>query len=439
MRVLLIVSVLLFCIAGISYFSQKEKNRTAPAELSGTEQAIQAEIRTALREEHKEGKQKKQKTENEKRQKAGEDAQAETVKKTETYLAGMTLEEKVAQLFVIVPEALVDGVGCVTNAGEATEKAMQEIPVGGLIYMEKNLQSPQQVKTMLANTQTYSRERIGLPAFLCVDEEGGSVTRIAGKGSFDVPQLEDMASIGSSGNSKRAEQAGDMIGTYLAEYGFNVDFAPVADVLSNPDNTVVKKRSFGSDAGTVSKMCANVLSGLQKHGVYGTYKHFPGHGATTGDTHAGYACTQKTVEELKACELIPFQDAIDNGISFIMVGHISLPSVTGDEKPASLSEKIITGLLREDMGYDGIVITDALNMGAIVQQHSSSEAAVRTIQAGADLILMPADFHAAYQGVLDAVKNGELTEERIDTSMKRILKVKLQMENGDGYTDNITE
>ena len=122
-----------------------------------------------------------------------------------------------------------------------------------------------------------------------------------------------------------------------------------------------------------------------------------------------------------------------------MVGHISLPSVTGDEKPASLSEEIITGLLREDMGYDGIVITDALNMGAIVQQYSSSEAAVRTIQAGADLILMPADFHAAYQGVLDAVKNGELTEERIDTSMKRILKVKLQMENGDGYTDNITE
>lgn len=357
------------------------------------------------------------------------DEAAQLEQKMEHMLETMTLEEKAAQLFVVLPEALVDGVGCVTAAGEMTQNAINDIPVGGMIYMEKNLQSEEQVKTMLNNVQSYSMQRIGVPAFLCVDEEGGTVTRISGTGKFHVPSIESMLTIGQTQDIERAYEVGESMGQYLSQLGFNVDFAPVADVLSNPNNQVVKNRSFGSEPQMVSDMSFALWSGLRQNGIYGTYKHFPGHGATEGDTHAGYSYTEKTLEELKSCELIPFWDGIDKGIAFVMVGHISVPNVTGDATPASLSKQVITDLLREEMGYDGIVITDAFNMGAIVGQYSSAQAAVKTLQAGTDLILMPADFHSAYQGVLDAVRNGELSEQRVDESLRRILRIKLQMQS----------
>lgn len=345
----------------------------------------------------------------------------------ESILSGMTLEEKVAQLFVITPEALT-GVGTATAAGEATREAFFKYPVGGLVYFENNLVSPDQTKTMLSHVQAYSMERVGLPAFLCVDEEGGTVTRIGGTGKFDVPVVESMASIGQKNDRQAAREAGEQIGRYLHDLGFNVDFAPVADVLSNPENQIVKSRSFGEDAALVSDLCLAVCEGLREHGVIPVLKHYPGHGATEADSHKGCASTQKTLEELLSCELIPFQRGIDAGVSVLMAGHISLPNVTGDDTPASLSEMMITQVLRRQMGYDGLVITDALNMGAVTQQYSSAEAAVRVLQAGGDLILMPADFFSAYQGVLDAVRQGILTEGRIDASVRRILAVKVQME-----------
>ncbi|MDO5549246.1 MAG: glycoside hydrolase family 3 protein [Eubacteriales bacterium] len=342
----------------------------------------------------------------------------------EEILQGMTLEEKAAQLFIVLPEDLVDGVDCVIQAGDATREGLEAHPVGGVIYMEQNLESAEQVQEMLANVQQFSRDRIGLPLFLGVDEEGGTVARVAGSGNFDVPDVGNMADIDSV---EQAEQAGETIGKYLSELGFNLDFAPDADVWSNPDNEIVKYRSFGDDPQTVSERSLAVLDGLQKQGVCGVLKHFPGHGATEGDTHEGYAYTSKTLEELEECELIPFQNGVDNGAPMMMAAHISLPNVIGDDTPASLSEEIITGLLREQMGYDGVVVTDAMNMGAIAQNYSSEEAAVKALAAGADLILMPEDFAAAYQGVLDAVQDGTLTEERLDQSLRRILKVKLEM------------
>lgn len=351
---------------------------------------------------------------------------------TEELLTSMTLEEKVAQLFVILPESLMSEVSCVTAAGSATKEAINEYPVGGFIYMEQNLQSESQVQEMLANVQTYSMDRIGLPAFLCVDEEGGTVARISGTGKFDVPTFENMASVGATGDTNRAYEIGTQMGEYLSELGLNVDFAPVADVWNNPDNQVVKKRSFGSDPQLVSQMCMEISKGLKEHGVYSTYKHFPGHGNTAADTHEGYAYTSKSLEEIRQCELIPFQQAFDNGVSFVMIAHISLPNVVGDNTPATLSSYIITDLLRGQMGFDGIVVTDAMNMGAIANQYSSSRAAVKALQAGADIILMPADFHSAYQGVLNAVEDGTLSQERIDESLRRIIKVKLEMSDEQG-------
>lgn len=338
----------------------------------------------------------------------------------------MSLEEKVAQLFLVQPEAIVD-IGTATAAGDATKQAINKTPVGGFVYFSDNLQSEQQVQDMLRNVQKYSEDRIGLPAFLSVDEEGGTVARVASTGRFDVTDVGDMAKIGASGDVQQARQAGETIGSYLSELGFNLDFAPDADVLTNPDNTVVKKRSFGSDPRVVSDMSLAVAQGLAQHQVYSVYKHFPGHGATAGDTHQGYAYTDKTLDELKQSELIPFENAIQNNAAFIMAAHISAPHVTGDDTPASLSKIMITDILRGQMGYDGIVVTDAMNMGAVTEQYTSAQAAVKALQAGADLVLMPEDFQEAYQGVLDAVKDGTLTEQRINESVTRIVKVKVHM------------
>ncbi|MCI9646270.1 MAG: glycoside hydrolase family 3 protein [Lachnospiraceae bacterium] len=350
----------------------------------------------------------------------------ELQEKVQAKLSSMSLEEKVAQLFLITPEALT-GAGTVTQAGEATKAALEQYPVGGLIYFQGNIVSEQQVTDMIAKQQQFSQERIGLPLLISVDEEGGQVTRVASCANVDVPKFEDTAQIGASGDSSRAHASGQAIGSYLSRMGFNLDFAPVADTLTNPDNTVVKRRSYGSDPQTVAEMAAQNLKGLESQGVYGCIKHFPGHGATLGDTHNGYAYTDKSWEDLKASDLIPFQRCVAEGVSFVMVGHISLPQAIGDDVPASCSQTAIQGYLRGELGYQGIVLTDALNMGAIVDQYSSAQAAIKAFQAGSDMLLMPADFRSAYQGVLDAVNQGSISQERLNESVTRILKIKMQI------------
>lgn len=342
-------------------------------------------------------------------------------------LEGMTTEEKVAQLFMITPEALT-GVDGVTLAGDSSKEAYEQYPVGGIIYFSQNLVSPDQTKEMISNMQTYSNESTGVPLLIGVDEEGGSVSRIGGNSNFDVPSIENMSEVGAEGNVDRAYEIGTTIGGYLSELGFNMNFAPDADVLSNPDNEVVRLRSFGSDPELVSAMAVQELRGLGEQGIFGVLKHFPGHGATLEDAHEGYAHTDKSLEELLANELIPFQRGIDSGVSFIMVGHISVPTILGDDTPSSLSSVMVTDVLRGDLGYDGVVITDGLDMGAITQSYSSSEAAVAALNAGVDMLLMPANFQDAYQGVLDAVNNGTITQERLDASVTRILKVKMSMQ-----------
>ena len=339
----------------------------------------------------------------------------------------MTLEDKIAQMFVITPNALTGYASGVTAAGDTTKEAYQSRPVGGIVYMADNLTDPEQTTTMLSNMQEIARERTGLPVFLCVDEEGGSVARIAGNDAFWVTDVGNMSDIGASGDVQNAYNAGSTIGSYLAALGFNVDFAPVADVLTNPDNQVIGQRSFGSDAQTVAGMVTSELQGLSAAGVYGMVKHFPGHGGTSGDSHDGAVSTDKTLEELMAEELVLFQSAIDGGVNFVMVGHISAPNVTGDNAPATLSKVLITDVLRGQMGYNGIVITDAMNMEAVAGFYNSDKAAVLAVTAGADMILMPADYNTAYTGILNAVNDGTITEERINESVTRIVKAKLAM------------
>ena len=342
-------------------------------------------------------------------------------------VSGMSLEDKVAQMFVITPEALT-GYASVTAAGDTTKAAYESRPVGGLIYMADNLLSTEQTTEMLTNMQNIAMERTGLPVFLSVDEEGGTVARVAKNDAFGVTDVGNMSDIGATGDAQNAYNAGVTIGTYLKQLGFNVDYAPVADVLTNPDNTVIGTRSFGSDASVAADMVTKELEGLSSQGVFGVVKHFPGHGGVSGDSHDGAVTLDKSLEELMQTEFVPFQKAVENGVSFVMVGHISVPQVVGDNTPASLSQMMVSNVLREQLGYQGIVITDAMNMGAITGSYTADQAAVMAVNAGVDMILMPQDYETAYNGLLQAVQDGTITEDRINESVTRIVKVKLQMQ-----------
>lgn len=344
----------------------------------------------------------------------------------ESMLNDLTIEEKVAQLFFITPEALT-GVDGVTVAGSRTAECFAEYPVGGIVYFSQNLISREQISSMLTGMQDISMNRINLPVFLAVDEEGGPVTRISGCGIEGVPEIGDMFSVGETGDVQQAYQTGAEIGTYLSELHFNVDFAPVADVYTNETNPVIGRRAFGTDAGTVSQMVPMAVRGLMDAGVEATLKHFPGHGDTAADSHMGYACSSKSLDELRSCELLPFKAGIEAGASFVMAGHISAPNVPGCDTPASLSYTMLTEILRNELGFQKIIITDALNMGAISNYYTSGQAAVQAILAGADMLLMPSDFQSAYAEVCAAVYDGRISQERLNKSVRRILAEKMRL------------
>ena len=332
-------------------------------------------------------------------------------------ISEMTLEEKVAGLFIVTPESIT-GVTTAIQAGEGTKAALEKYPVGGLIYFTKNIQSESQIKEVLANTTSYSR----FPLFLAVDEEGGKVARVAE--ALKLENVGNMAQIGSTGDATQAYNAMQKVGNYLTEYGFNLNFAPVADVLTNSNNVSIGDRSFGNDANVVSNMVVSAVKGLQETGVTACMKHFPGLGDAGTDTHNGLAVVNKTMEELKETELVPFIAGIEAGVDMIMIGHVSLPQITGDNTPATISEEIISNLLRKELGFDGVVITDAMNMGAITKYYKAKDVATLALTAGADMILMPENFELAYKGVLEAVQNGTLSEERIDDSLTRVYRIK---------------
>ena len=345
----------------------------------------------------------------------------ELAARVEETLGAMSLEQKVCQLFCVRPESLT-GVGQVTAAGDTTRAALAERPVGGIVYFGQNIVDADQFRSLIADTAAMP---VPVPLFLAVDEEGGPlVARVANSGAFDVPAFPNMAEIGASGDPVAAYEVGSSIGAYLAELGLNLDFAPVADVLTNPDSAI-GARAFSNDPQVVASMVVQAASGLQDRGVSAAAKHFPGHGDAGADSHTGAAVSERTLDELRTCEFVPFKAAVDAGIHLVMVGHISTPNASGDDLPASLSPTAIDGWLRGELGFEGIVVSDAMNMGAVTQLCTPGEAAVSFVRAGGDVVLDPDDFEDAYQGLLGAVQAGELTVDRIDASVRRILRVKL--------------
>lgn len=346
----------------------------------------------------------------------------------ERILGTMTLEQKVAQLFFVTPEQLT-GADRVTEAGEAMEAALATLPVGGVICFSQNIETPGQLREMLANVRRFSTEvAAGIPVFLGVDEEGGPlVSRVANSPAFDVATFPHMAAIGGAGDVTRAERVGTAIGSYLNEIGFNVDFAPVADVLTNPENTVIGPRSFGADSQLVADMVVAEATAMLATGVLPCVKHFPGHGDTNADSHTGEAVSTRTREDLDSCEFEPFRRAIAAGVPLVMVGHIKTPNAAADDLPASLSRVMIEETLRRELGFGSIIISDSFQMGAVTERFSPADAAVKFLEAGGDMILMPEDLDAAYQGVLDAVASGILSRERIDESCLRVLGTKAML------------
>ncbi|MDE6319132.1 MAG: beta-N-acetylhexosaminidase, partial [Lachnospiraceae bacterium] len=227
----------------------------------------------------------------------------------------------------------------------------------------------------------------------------------------------------SQGDTAKAREAGTAIGAYLKEIGFNVDFAPVADVSSGEDS-ILRDRAFGTDPQLVKEMVSNAVGGIEDNGISACLKHFPGVGSTTEDTHDGRVEITKSLEEMRASDFVPFQAGIEAGVDFVMVSHATAPALDDNNVPSSLSRKVITDTLRGELGFQGVIITDALDMTAITDYYTPEEAAVMAIEAGADMLLMPEDFEKAYGAVLAAVQEGKITEERIDESLERIYRVK---------------
>ncbi len=347
----------------------------------------------------------------------------ELTAQAEEILATLSLEEKVAQLFIITPEALT-GYDTVTAAGRVSQNAFESFPVGGLVYAEQNLQDAGQTQTMLENMQTYSTDYLGIPLFLCIEEEGGDASVVANADGFSVISVDSAQEIGQTADAQAAYDAAETIAAYLSELGFNVNFAPVADVVEDAETSVIGNRSFGSDADVVAAMVSAQVEAYADAGILSCVKHFPGMGSVTV---GGSTVVRDSLAELTETAFVPFEAAIDAGVSMIMVGHMGLSSVTGSSIPVSFSSEVIEGVLRGDLGYDGLVITEALADEAVTSLYSDRRIGVEVLLAGADIIYMPSDASAAFEGIMDALDTGELTEERIDESVLRIIKAKLTL------------
>lgn len=319
-------------------------------------------------------------------------------------LDGMTLEEKVCQLFFV----------------SASEPDCEELPVGGIVLFASDIVSDSQVKAKISG---YTEGKKIAP-FIGVDEEGGIVSRAGKNADVSVTHFPPMSDIGKAGDEEKAFFVGKTLGEELSALGFTVDFAPVADVLVNVNNSEIGNRSFGSDPETVSKMVASEVRGFKESGMQCALKHFPGHGSTFVNSHNGKAESGRTLFELSECEFLPFKAGIDAGADFVMVSHMTLTAEGFDNVPSSLSKRVITDLLKGELGFSGIVITDALNMGAVTEEYSSGEAAVAAINAGADMLLMPEELSEAKEALISAVLKGGIKEERIDESVIKILRAK---------------
>ena len=334
---------------------------------------------------------------------------AETVDRK---LKEMTLDEKIGQMLIIS----VTG----TSLNSTTKNNLTKYKPGGVILFANNLADYNTTIQFVDNMKKTS----SIPLIVSIDQEGGKVQRltsITGKLATNIPP---MFSLGKMDDTNLSYSVGTVIAEELRVFGFNMDFAPVLDVLSSEDSKVIGTRSFGTDPNLVSKMGISLAKGLESKGVIAVYKHFPGHGATETDSHYDLPVLSKTKAELYDKDFIPFQKAIQNDAKVIMIGHLAVPNITGDKTPASLSKVLITDILKKEMGYKGLVITDALNMGALSKNYTEKQIYEMAINAGVDILLMPKSPESAIKYIKQSIKEGKIKESQINESVRKILMLK---------------
>ena len=333
----------------------------------------------------------------------------------EKYMENMSDREKICQLFIVTPEVLT-GVDGVTEAGDTTKTSIEKYPVGGIIYFDTNFESQDQTTKMIENTQKYAKT----PMFISVDEEGGDVARVSDK--LGTKKFDPMYEYKDQG-AETAHDNAEVIASNLRGLGFNVDFAPVADILTNEENTVIGHRAYSDNAEDASTLVSAAVEGFEDGGVICVLKHFPGHGGTAEDSHESLAYVDTPVSDLKKNELQPFKAGIDAGADMVMVGHLVVTDLD-PSLPATLSPKVVPELLRKELGYDGVVITDSMSMASITYSYDDTVKGI--FDADIDIILQPDDLDAYLTSIEKLREDGTITQEQIDAKVKRILTLKFE-------------
>ena len=332
-------------------------------------------------------------------------------------ISGMTLREKICQMLIVPSDEL---------AGLADETESPGFPAGGVVFTTEDMQTREQFAQLCAKAQVGS----AIPLLMACTEEGGRVSRLMS--ALGSPYIGPMLSYRGKGAEKAFENA-RAIAQDMRSFGLNLDFSPVADVWSNPKNSVIGDRAYSTDHKEAAELVSAAVKGFHEGGIACTLKHFPGHGDTAEDSHKGTAVLNKTLDELRSQELLPFKAGIEAGADAVMIGHITLPAAAGntdlpaDVLPVTFSRRIVTDLLRGELGFEGVIITDALEMKAISDHYTPQQAAVLSVNAGVDMLLSPADTAAAVDALTEAVESGQIPESRINDSVRRILELKQKL------------
>ncbi len=334
-------------------------------------------------------------------------------------ISDMTLDEKVGQMMFPAFRTSASGKPLLI-ADEPTLKAIRQWKPGGVILFSSNLDTVAQTASFIRQLQSSS----GIPLLVGVDEEGGTVSRLADAHNMGAVPMPQAAIIGKTGDPALAREAAAAMGEQLSVLGFNLDFAPVADINTNPKNPVIGNRAYGTEPGPTSLMVTGAILGLREAGIIPVVKHFPGHGDTLTDSHLGLAVVPHDRKRMDAVELVPFRTAIAAGAPVVMTAHVNTPGISEKKLPATLNPDILTGLLRDELQFEGVIITDAMEMGAITKNYGEAESIVMAVEAGADMLLVPVSLERACNAVLDAVKSGRISESRLNDSVRRILLLK---------------
>lgn len=324
---------------------------------------------------------------------------------------GMSLEEKIGQMLIINYSS--------SKVDNKLKEMLNDVKPGGFILFRDNMSTYEETLKFIKDIKSSS----DVPMFISIDQEGGNVQRLLSLKNVNVSNIPYMYDVGLLNDKFLAYDVGVVIGEELRVLGVNMDFAPVVDVYTNLDNKVIGRRSFGSDPSLVAILGSNLAKGLESANVIPVFKHFPGHGDTSVDSHYALPVLNKSKNDLASVEFIPFIEAINNGASAIMVGHIAVSELSSNT-PATMSSVIINDLLKGELGFKGLVISDALNMGALSNNYSEDEIYVKTILAGCDILLMPKNPLSAINTIKKAVLDGVIDEERINESVRKILKIK---------------